>query len=77
MTSEMAVTHFDPLLLVTVSTDASQLHGLGYTLGHYIDGRFWLLICGSKSLTPTQQQYATIELECLTVFLQLTSARFT
>ena len=49
-------------------TDASRLHGLGYALGHYIDGRFKLVSCSSKSLTPTQQRYATIELECLAVY---------
>ena len=34
---------------------------------HYIDGRFRLVTCGSKALTPTQRRYATIELECLAV----------
>ena len=67
LTSDMVVTHFDPTLPVTVLTDASRLHGLGYALGHYIDGKFKLVCCGSKSLTPTQQRYATIELECLAV----------
>ena len=52
LTSEMVVTHFDPNIPVTVLTDASRLHGLGYALGHYIDGRFKLVSCGSKSLTP-------------------------
>ena len=34
-------------------------------MGHFVDGRFRVAACGSKSLTPTQQCYATIELECL------------
>ena len=29
---------------------------------------FLLVSCGSKSLTPNQQRYATIELECLAVY---------
>ena len=38
-------------------------------MGHMIDGRFHLVTCGSKSLTPTQQRYYTIELECIAVHL--------
>ena len=49
LTLEMVVTHFDPSLPVTVLTDASRLHGLSYALGHYINGRFKLVSCGSKS----------------------------
>ena len=36
-------------------------------MGHHIEGRFHLVTCGSKALTPTQRRYATIELECLAV----------
>ena len=63
----MIVIHFDPSLPAVILTDASWLHGLGYAMGHYIDGRFRLVTCGSKALTPTQRRYATIELECLAV----------
>ena len=47
--------HFDPNLPVTILTDASRLHGLGYAMGHFVDGRFRVLACGSKSLMQTQQ----------------------
>ena len=76
LTSEMVVTHFDPSLPVTVLMDASRLQGLGYALGHYINGRFKLVSCGSKSLTPTQQRYATIELECLAVYFAIDKCSF-
>ena len=76
LTSDMVVTHFDRSLPVTVLTDASRLHGLGYALGHYIDGRFMLVSCGSKSLTSTQQGYATIELECLAVYFAIDKCSF-
>ena len=51
-------------------TDASRLFGLGYALGHLeldASGKeiFKIVKCGSKGLTPTQQCYSTIELECL------------
>ena len=74
LTSEMVVTHFDPTLPVTILTGASRLHGLGYALGHYIKGRFKLVSCGSK--TPTQQKYATIELECLAVYFAINKCSF-
>ena len=65
LTNDMVVTHFDPNLPVTVLTDAFHLHGLGYAMGHIIDGKFKVVACWSKSLAPTQQRYATIGLECL------------
>ena len=40
-------------------------------MAHYVDGRFKLVSCGSKSLTPTQQRYATNELECLAVYFAI------
>ena len=76
LTSEMVVTHFDPKLPVIVLTDASRLFGLGYAMGHMVDGRFRLVTCGSKSLTPTQQRYSTIELECLGVHFAVSKCSF-
>ena len=74
--SLLTVTHFNPALPVTMLTDASHLHGLGFAMGHYADGQFKLVTCGSKALTPTQQRYATIELECLAVHFAITKCSF-
>ena len=76
LTSAMVVTHFDPKLPVTVLTDASRLLGLGYAMGHFINGQFKLVTCGSKSLTPAQQRYSTIELECLAVHFAISKCSF-
>ena len=76
LTSDIVVTHFDPNLPVTFLTDASRLHGLGYAMGHFIDGKFKVVACGSKSLTPTQQKYTTIELECLAVHFAVDKCSF-
>ena len=76
LTSSMVVTHFDPKLPVTVLTDASRLYGLGYAMGHFIKDQFKLVTCGSKSLTPTQQRYSTIELECLAVHFAVSKCSF-
>ena len=45
-------------------------------MGHYVDGRFKLITCGSKAMTPTQQCYTTIELECLAVHFAVTKCSF-
>ena len=76
LTSDMVVMHFDPNLPVTILTDASRLHGLGYAMGHFVYRRFRVVACGSKSLTPTQQRYATIELECLGVHFAFDKCSF-
>ena len=62
-TSAMVDNHFDPRLPVRVLTDDSSLHGLGHAMVHFIDSKFKLVTCGSKSLTSTQQRYLTIELD--------------
>jgi hypothetical protein len=76
MTSSMVITHFDPMQAVTVLTDASRLHGLGFAMGHMVEGRFRVVTCGSKSLTATQQRYSTVELECLGVHYAITKCAF-
>ena len=43
LTSDMIVTHFGPSLPVIVLTNASRLFGLGYAMGHMLDGRFGLV----------------------------------
>ena len=72
LTSDMVVPHFNPSLPVTLLTDASRLHGLGFAMGHFEDGSFKLVTCGSKALNPTQQRYMTIKLECLAVHFAVT-----
>ena len=57
-------------------TDASRLYGIGFALGHYVDGHFKLVSCGSKSLTPAQRRYSTVELECLAVHFGITKYSF-
>ena len=46
LTSDMVVMHFDPNLPVTILTDASHIHGLGYAIGHFVNGRFRVVACG-------------------------------
>ena len=78
LSSNLIVRHFDKDKPVYLLTDASRLFGLGYALGHMetdASGKdvFKIVKCGSKGLTPTQQRYSTIELECLAICLLYTS----
>ena len=74
--SDLVVTSFNLNREVTLHTDASRLHGLGFAMGHMIDGRFKLVMCRSKALTPTQQRYSTNKLECLGVHYAINKCVF-
>ena len=39
-------------------------------------GQLVIITCGSKSLTPTQQRYAPIELECLAIMWAMIKCDF-
>ena len=68
LTSPTIANPFDDAKDTILLTDASRLHGLGYALvQRNRNGELSLIQCGSRSLTPTQQCYATIELECLAI----------
>ena len=72
LTSPALVKPFDPSLKTVLLTDASRLHGMGYALCQeegMINGqpKLRLIACNSRSFTPTQQRYATVELECLAI----------
>ena len=77
LSEKLLTRHFNPDLPVQLLTDASRLHGLGYALCQPApDGSLSLITCGSKSLTPTQQRYATIELECLAIMWAIHKCAF-
>jgi hypothetical protein len=68
LTSPMVVQPFDPSLSTELLTDASRLYGIGFALVQYdVGGRLRLISCGSRSVTKCQQNYATIELECMAI----------
>ena len=61
---------------MSTSSTHLHLHGLGYAMGHFIDGKFKVVAWGSKSLTSTQLRYATIELKCLAVHFAVDKCLF-
>ena len=68
--------HFDPTKHVTILTDASRHHGMGFALCQEVNGNKAIITCGSKSFTPAQQWYATIELECLAIIWAIQKCEF-
>ena len=73
----MLVKPFDPTLDTFLVTDASRLYGLGYALlQRHTDNSQRLIKCGSCSLTSTQNNYATIELECLAIVWAVTKCKY-
>ena len=73
--------HFDSSKEAVLLTVASRLFGLGYALRHMETDNagkkfFKVVRCGSKELTPTQQRYSTIELECLAIIWAIQKCSF-
>ena len=49
---------------------------MGFALCQEVNGAKAIIICGSKSFTPAQQWYATIELECLAIIWAVQKCEF-
>ena len=62
LTTSLLTRHFDPTKHVTLLTDASRHHGMGFVLCQEVNGAKAIITCGSKSFTRAQQRHATIEL---------------
>ena len=76
LTTKPVVKFFDTSLRTEVLTDASRLKGIGYALiQRDPSDQIRLIQCGSRSLTPTESRYATIELECLGIQYALQHCR--
>ena len=69
LTSPLVVKPFNTKAHTIFLTDASRLHGLGFALMQTLNNsnKLSLVICGSKSLTKTQANYATVELEAVAI----------
>ena len=77
LVEKTTVVPFDPTRKTIVLTDASRLYGIGYAVVQEAgDGKLHSIECGSRPLTPTQQNYATIEIECLAVQWALLRSKF-
>ncbi|XP_022798138.1 uncharacterized protein LOC111336326 [Stylophora pistillata] len=67
ITSEQVLTHYDPSLPLRLACDASPV-GIGAVLSHVInDGTERPIAFASKTITKTEQKYAQIDKEALSI----------
>ena len=67
--------HFDPSLPVVLYTDASR-KGIGFILTQRDqEGHLRLIRCGSRFISDAEQNYSTVELECLAIQWAITQCR--
>ena len=59
----LGLNHFDISWPTQLVTDASRLHGLGFALMQSKAGATKVIQCGSRSLSQTEKNYSTLELE--------------
>ena len=59
----LLLNHFNPLWDTKLVTDASRLHGLGFVLMQQHNDKTKVIQCGSRSLSPAEKNYSTLELE--------------
>ena len=76
LVEKTTVVPFDPTKKTILLTDASRLYCIGYVVVQAGEDKLQLIECGSSSPTPTQQNYATIEIECLAVQWALLRSKF-
>ena len=77
LSKKLLTHHYNPHKPLSLLTDASRHHGLGFALCQFDENNNPLIVtCGSKSLTPTQKRYAIIELECLAIIWAIQKCSF-
>ena len=77
LVEKTTIVPFDPTKKTIVLTDPSCLYGIGYAVVQEKgEDKLHLIECSSSSLTLTQQNYATIEIECLAVQWALLRSKF-
>lgn len=73
----LVVAHFDPEKEIELYTDAARLSGIGFCLiQENGEGKKRLICCGSKSNSPAESRYSTVELEALGVVFAITKCAF-
>ena len=63
MMNTLSLNHFDQTWETRLITDASRLNGLGFVLTQWKENQVKVIQCGSRSLSPAERNYSTLELE--------------
>ena len=72
----LALNHFDPSWNTRLITDASRLHGLGFVLMQLSGDQTKVIQCGSRSLSPAEKNYSTLELELTAIVWSIQKCNF-
>ena len=74
--TKLELNHFNTSWPTQLVTDASRLHGLGFVLLQAKDGITKVIQCGSRSLSPAERNYSTLELELTAIVWAIQKTRF-
>ena len=74
--SRLALNHFDSRWPTELVTDASRLHGLGFVLIQRKGAESRIIQCGSRSLSPAERNYSTLELELTAIVWGITKCKY-
>ena len=74
--SALALNHFNPSWSTRLITDASRLHGLGFVLMQHREDKTAVIQCGSRSLSPAEKNYSTLELELTAIVWAIQKCNF-
>ena len=76
MLSTLSLNHFDPSWNTKLVTDASRLNGLGFVLMQCKNDKVKVIQCGSRSLSPAEKNYSTLELELTAIVWAIQKCNF-
>ena len=76
MLSTLSLNHFDPSWDTKLVTDASRLNGLGFVLMQCKKDKVKVIQCGSRSLSPAEKNYSTLELELTAIVWAIQKCTF-
>ena len=73
---KLALNHFDQTWGTRLITDASRVNGLGFVLTQWKHNQVKVIQCGSRSLSSTERNYSTLELELTAIVWAIQKCNF-
>ena len=72
----LSLNHFNSNWTTNLVTDASRLHGMGFVLMQTKDSSTKVIQCGSRTLSPAERNYSTLELELAAIMWAIGKCSF-